>query len=201
MAGEILTWNVEQLLSCPAGRSRPGADDGGRPFRAVAVGTARARSPDRPRAGGTEGAGAAAGSRLCARHCAGREAARNDPASGAADRGSRRRSPLRAGLRRCRPRASCRNLSPARAFLPRSIAAAARPAMSGCTISSTPSAPHCRSEKGKSHVTACICHLRLAALATAAGLAGEPVEVPNMVIRLVEQVDAPARETGGAGRP
>ncbi len=36
----------------------------------------------------------------------------------------------------------------------------------------------------------------VAALATAAGLAGEPVEVPNMVIRLVEQVNAPARETG-----
>jgi macrolide-specific efflux system membrane fusion protein len=36
----------------------------------------------------------------------------------------------------------------------------------------------------------------LAALATAAAPAAEPVEVPNMVIRLVEQVDAPARETG-----
>jgi multidrug efflux pump subunit AcrA (membrane-fusion protein) len=36
----------------------------------------------------------------------------------------------------------------------------------------------------------------LAATATAAAIAGEPVEVPNMVIRLVEQVDAPARETG-----
>ena len=33
-------------------------------------------------------------------------------------------------------------------------------------------------------------------MATAAAFAGEPVEVPNMVIRLVEQVDAPARETG-----
>ncbi len=29
-----------------------------------------------------------------------------------------------------------------------------------------------------------------------AAIAGEPVEVPNMVIRIVEQVDAPARETG-----